>query len=574
VRLGLLEHLLNDDALYRYLLLDAPDAEKFFVKEMFEKELEPYQELMLKLIRGRLQTEEDLAKFLSSRDLDYIIQSDVIHFAPGSYLRFAPNSPFAEIMAPGGHGKTTLLNWALVMEACDNPNSRSQLVFKNAREGYSCSGAVRNMLRSKKIVDVFGKMEPSDRSKPWARESFSTEQREVDDIRAAFEFYGVNSDDALGKRSDRVICDDIETTDTARTQEACDKVIEWVNTGPMTSMMPLWDSDARGRIRIPKDLRWSRSAAYWGLVNLGTIFHPRGLHAKFMNDPRFTVLRLDCYKDKECKVALSPKMKTVAQLEEQKRSVGTLVFNKRYRNIAYDPAEMAFQEVWLKGGYDYSSGREIKFPGCLDEKREFGTFNPEWDLYLGFDPATGSTSRFAAFSAYVVLGIDPKGVDKNTYVVDILKAQIEHSRQLDYLLDGNPEYGIEGFFKKYPLKVATVEKNNHGWMLLGDDRTKPFCQRGLIQPSFTEGKNKLDPEIGVFSMSGMVENGKLRIPYAPTPTTQEKAFQLIDDLVQYPKVKSDLVMALWLAQIPTSVHSVYRSYFVPGGKGRVYHRST
>ena len=556
------------DDLYRYLLLDAPDAEEFFCKEMFDLTLEPYQSLMMKLIRGRLKTEDDLAEFFRTHDIDYVIQSDTISFSPGSYLRFVPHSPYAEIMAPGGMGKTTVLNLALAMEACDNPNSRNQCIFKNAREGYACSGSVRNLLRQRKVVEVFGRFEPTDRSKQWSREAFSVEQRQISDLRANFEFYGVNSDDALGKRSDKVYIDDAETTDTARTQDACDKIIEWVNTGPMTSPRPLWAKDSHGKALIPQKLSWSNTASYWGLVNLGTIFHPRGLHAKFQNDPRFTVLRLDCYRDKECTQSINPKMMSVEDLEKERRSIGTLVFNKRYRNIAYDPAEMAFQEVWLKGGIDYSSGREVKFPGCLDPEHEMGWYDPEWDLYLGFDPATGSTSRFAAYSAYVVIGVDRKHRDNLVHVVDVLKVQVEHSRQLDYLLDGNPDYGIEGFFSKYPLKMGTVEKNNHGWMLLGDDRTAPYCQKGLISPSFTEGRNKLDPVQGVFGMAGMVEDGRLRIPYAQVPTTQEKAFLLIDDMVQFPKVKSDLVMALWLAQIPANKDSTYRSWFTKGGRGK------
>jgi len=246
-------------------------------------------------------------------------------------------------------------------------------------------------------------------------------------------------------------------------------------------------------------------------------------------------------------------MMTAEELHEKRRSLGVLSFNKRYRNIAVDPAEMSFHEESLRGGDVIAeSGERIHYDGCLDRAYSYNEYESDWKLLLGFDPATGSKSRFAAYSAYVLVGVPPHDpqVEPECYLVDYLKIQTDYSRQLDYLLDGNPQLGIEGFIGKYDLARVTLEKNNHGMMAIGDDRVKPYIQSGLIQPSYT-GMQKLDPLVGVPAMAPLVENGRLHLPYK-TGSDQDKTETFIVDMVEFHPIrdKRDLVMALWLATIP------------------------
>ena len=60
---------------------------------------------------------------------------------------------------------------------------------------------------------------------------------------------------------------------------------------------------------------------------------------------------------------------TVKELDRERRSIGTLSFNKRYRNIAYNEEEMAFREAWLRGQQEEVNGQRIDHPGCLDMER-------------------------------------------------------------------------------------------------------------------------------------------------------------------------------------------------------------
>lgn len=537
---------LDSDAQAKFLLLRSSKAESLYARYFLSLDLSPYQVFIVRLLRGVYKTEEQARQDIEDLGIQWVYDTGRIRFAVDHLGRLFPNN---EIMLPGSMGKTTLVRLVLDMEAHDNPNGRNQLVFKNMVEAHAMSTVVRQDLQNPKAVDLFG--DPTPRDGAWSNERFSLAQRTWGDIRDNFEFYSL-SGDFVGKRCDRGISDDCETDDTSRTTDACEKLIEKFNNGPFTHPRPLWTKDKHGVVQIPRKLNWP-DRLYWGWSNLGTLFHPRGLHARCEADPTFNTVVFDCFRDRRQTQSLDDRMMTAEELHAKRRSLGVIAFNRRYRNIAIDPAEMSFHEESLRGGDVITeSGERVHYDGCLDREYSYGEYAPEWELYLGFDPATGSKSRFAAYSAYVLCGVPPFNPQEEPecFLVDYLKVQTEYSRQLDILLTGNAQLGIEGFISKYDLKRVTLEKNNHGMMAVGDDRVKPYIECGLIQPSYT-GQQKLDPMIGVPSMAPLVENSRLHLPYK-TAADQEKTETFVVDMVEFHPMrdKRDLVMALWLATIP------------------------
>jgi len=567
---------LDDETSFKWLLLDSPMAEQLFAAHYLDLELDPYQVFFLRLLRGRFHSDEEIWRFINDNEMDWMFENGWIrHVTPQGEPKegVSPDywtKPNVLVLVPAGFGKTTVVSTRVlpVMEICDNPNSRMQYIGKNETEAYSFSTNIRQELTNPKLVADFGVFKPVDKNTPWANYGFSVEQRQYRDVRENAEFFGTNSHAALGKRSDRVLIDDIETPDTASTPETRAKLLHWIRIGPLTSARPIWNKDEQGKVLIPKRLQWSRTARYWGTGVVGTIFHPEALYAMLMKDPTFTCVKFDCFKDKKQSVSLSPKMLTVPELERERRSIGTLAFNKRYRNIAYDESEMAFREAWIRGQEEEVAGQRIQHPGCLDRERAFGQRAPDWDLYCGFDPASGSKSRWSAHSAYVILGIDRAEEESRIYLIDFVKMQDGFDRMLDVLLMGNPIYNIEGLYAKYHYKQATVEKNAFGLWLIENDRMKPYIESGLVKPSYT-GNNKNDPVSGVFSMAQMMQDGRFRIPYAGA-SDQERAEEFIEELLIFPKSTGDIVMAMWLAQIPMrSAANALHSWFTPGGRGKL-----
>lgn len=540
---------LDDESQYRYLLLESEMAEELFPKHYLDLELDPYQIFFLKLIRGRFKCEKDVWRFIAENEMEWVFDNGWIKH--GNSPGISPSywsKPNVLVLVPAAHGKTTVVSTKVmpVMDICSNPNARTQLIGKNETEAFSFSTSIRRELISERLVNDFGVFKPTSPVVPWTNQAFSVAQREWGDVRENFEFFGTNSHAALGKRSDRVAMDDIETPDTARTPDMRAKLLEWVRIGPMTSPRPLWPLDRSGRVQIPKRIKWDYTQKYWGVSVVGTIFHPEGLYAMLMRDPTFTCVKFDCYKDKKCTVALAPKMMTIEDLDRERKSLGVIAFNKRYRNIAYNEEEMAFRESWVRGHEEEYNNQRIKHPGCLDYQSSFEDVDEEWDIVLGFDPASGSRSRWSAYSAYVVLGYNPNDEDTDIHLIDYVKLQDNFDRMLDHLLDGNSSYGIEGFYSKYRYRVAVVESNAFGKWLVDNDRINKFEKKNVILPYNTGGVNKNDPIAGVYAMGSIVQNGKLRIPYKEE-SDKEKAEEFIKDLLLFPKGTNDVVMALWLA---------------------------
>ena len=571
---------LDSEEQYRWLLLDSPTAEGLFAAEFLDLELDPFQIFSLRLLRGRFSSEEELWKFIYDNEMEWMFENGWIRHgnkegvSPAYFKSYAEGgAPNVLVLWPGGFGKTTTVTSKIMpaMEVCDNPNARVQYIGKTDKEADKFSVAQRHVLMQPKLVEVFGKFEPDDKGVPWANYAYSVRQRQHADISENAEFYGSNSDAALGRRSDRVVIDDIETFVTARTPEQRAKLLEWVQTGPMTSARPMWGTDKKGNVLIPKRLKWSNTARYWGTGVVGTIFHPEGLYAMLMRNPNFTCVKFDCFRDRKCTVSLSEKIMSAEALHAKRVTTLQTVFNKRYRNIAYDESEMAFREAWVRGQDELVNGQVVTHPGCLDKTRSFEEFDPEWDLYLGFDPASGSTSRWSAYAAYVVLGMDRKDEEKRIYLIDYLKLQDQFDRMLDWLLKGDPKYGIPGFYAKYAYKQGIVEHNAFGKWMVTNDRVAPYVKAvpPIIAPSYTGTNNKNDPESGVFAMGSLFQDGRFRIPYK-NPSDESKAELFIADLLLYPKGTNDLVMAMWLAQIPMRADTnTLNSWFTPSGRGKM-----
>lgn len=562
---------LDSEEQFRYLILESPYSEDLFAKRYFDLELEPYEIFSMKLLMGRFHTEAEIYKFIEEHGLEFIYETGSISHGgePGISPAYF-SVPSVLVLWPAGFGKTTVVdNIIPVMSACDNPNARLQFILKDKSEANSVSTGIRQRLEQPDIVADFGEFKPDDKVVPWSYDRFSVRQRQWRDKEENFSFYGCNSTAETGKRSDHVYIDDIELADTVRTVEERAKTLEWVGNGPLTSARPMWPKDGNGKVLIPSGIRWSKVSRYWGTGVVGTIFHPQGLYAMLMRNPNFTSVRISCWRDREKTKSLSDKMMSAKELDAKRKEIGYLSFMKRFENIAYNESEMAFRESWVRGGEELYGGEVIQHPGCIDRDISFGEVPDGWDTYLGFDPASGSRSKWSAEAAYVVLAVDPNKDDPDLYLVDYDLVQDNFDRMLDRLLVGNLSYGIKGFYDIYNYRLGVVEKNGFGKWMVNNDRIAPYIRAGTIVESWT-GENKADPEAGVFSMGRLVQDGRFHIPYQK-PSDRERAEEYIGHLLMYPKGTCDLVMATWLAQLKIRRnHTEHRSWFVAGGSGKYY----
>jgi hypothetical protein len=119
---------------------------------------------------------------------------------------------------------------------------------------------------------------------------------------------------------------------------------------------------------------------------------------------------------------------------------------------------------------------------------------------------------------------------------------------------------IKSWTDKYRIQEWRIEKNAFQGMLTQDREVREYlANRGCLLKEHFTGNNKWDAEFGVASMSMLFEGwqDKRNLIELPSREKSEACKQLIEQLVTWEpeqpgtksKRKTDLVMALWFAEI-------------------------
>lgn len=470
------------------------------------------------------------------RGLDYLLEHPalfLLHYFPEKIekledfhleiIETAKTEPRSLTLFPAGHGKTTIVStlmpiWAL----CVDPNCRIAIIAKNEVDARGIMRAIHSeLLSNEQLIKDFGPFHaPDDDTKAWSIERIDVAKKTKRTKEGSIQIYG-SKGNVLGKRFDWVICDDVVTEKNSSTPEQRQGMREWFNLGVET--MP--------------EFPWSR------LTVIGTLFDPEDLYHDLreltLPDTGESVYKTaykDAIVDEENKITLWPVRWTWERLMAQKAKMGTLDFNKRYRNIAVDKSRIIFHEEFVRGGY---IGKE-KYPGCLDDAYSIGDYEPSWRRIAGFDPAMGVT-KAAKFCAHIILGLGSCiNHERCFWIIDIERDQLTLPQQADILIEKHQQYDL----------FSTVIEVNAYQMGLEQLVQQKCADLGIIMrtdPHHTTKTNKPDPETGVSGMGKMVENGWLHIPWSDQHS-RRKMQPFIDELVQYPGGRTtDMVMALWFA---------------------------
>jgi hypothetical protein len=365
--------------------------------------------------------------------------------------------------------------------------------------------------------------------------------------------------------------DDVVTEDTSSSPESRRRQRSWAKMTVFKNPRPMWPIDPRYGLMVPKGITWPKDLPYnprpgsnipYGqIIAPGTRFHPYDLYQDLIDDPLWDSMLLDCWTDLEESKPLWPGFWTNEALHAERES-GLIYFNKRMRNRPMDESEITFHREWFEGDGDH--------PGCLDRTRSFGEMPKDddgrpLDLFkvLGFDPASGEATKYAAWPTYVLLGFPREGdagLDTR-YMVDAFRAQVGVEYLLDIMLGPDPDNpGYQqnlhpGFYDKYHYDVCKVERNGFANLMTSHARVIRAKRSGILIEPHTTGRNKLDPVTGVKSMAQMFRDGLVSIPYK-TDSDRKTAKDIIDQFCYFSfdrngrrKSLTDYVMATWFSEL-------------------------
>jgi len=436
-------------------------------------------------------------------------------------LDAAVNQSRSLTLYPAGHGKTTLISELLpIWGMCADPDIRVAVIAKNDDEAAGIMRSIQHELVSnKQLIEDFGPFLVKDHPWVWSIGRLSIANRTRGGKSDTLAIFGAGAKTILGYRTDWSICDDVVTAENSATFEQRNKLRSWFNKSVATG-----PEHHHSRITV-----------------VGTRFEPDDLYQDIMDLrnpetdlPIYKINHEDAVVDEERKITLWPKQWPWGRLMEKKAELGVLDFNKRYRNIAVDESRQIFKEEYIKGGY---IGEE-KYPGCLDREAAVGIYDPSWVRFTGFDPAIGT--KKAKYCALITIA---KGScrehDECYWIIDLKRDQWTSPQQRDLIF---------AELEAYEPLITKIETNGYqaGLEQIVNERITELNKAWIVEPHFTNARNKPDPELGVAAMKAWFMNGKIHIPMADHASRQKMEI-FVEELINYPGKTTDTVMALWFA---------------------------
>jgi phage terminase large subunit-like protein len=224
--------------------------------------------------------------------------------------------------------------------------------------------------------------------------------------------------------------------------------------------------------------------------------------------------------------SLWPAKWPVESLLHRQKEIGTLQFDKNYRNRVLGDANSKFPMKWFDGG-------EGKFRGCFDLDGHIVDthWTDEVRKIIAVDLASGQSEASAYFVALVV-ALDDRG---DFHILNMVRDRLPFPDQVRTVIELHDRF--------YPEAVI-VESNAYQQAMV--DAIPAQAPRVPVLPHMTWLQHH-DPEHGVMMLQPLIEAGRIRFPMGD-PTSQALSEIIISELNRFGVAKfKDTVMALWFA---------------------------
>lgn len=414
------------------------------------------------------------------------------------------------VLAPADHGKSTICsNLVPIMEIAEDRNIRIAIISAAATLSETLGrGILGHLAANQRLIENFGGFFSPNNKWTTTEAIVTGRDPKIRTQRDATLLLGGAGATWFGRRADLIICDDMITLDNAATPELRAKMRQWFFEAVVNMLEP------DGRLWV-----------------VGTVQHHADLYAELKQKPEYTIIHYDSVLDEAEQKTLWPSKWPWDALMARKEEIGTIAFDKRYRNIARDESQMVFQEDWLTG--------ETHPTRCYDFDHVIGEPDPSWVLAQFVDPAIGKSSASKYF-AKIVVGWEKAA--RRLHVVDVVRKRLSQPEQEKLIVADHHRYGC----------VATIIEANAYQAGLAQGVQERAREEGfpITVLQHQTGKNKIEPMVGVLQLlPPLVENGMWKLPRG-NPQSVRLTNLIKDELLPYPQgLTTDLVMTMWFAAL-------------------------
>lgn len=448
------------------------------------------------------------------------------------------------VMWPAGTGKTTLFSvlFPLWLELID-PDLEQLGVFKDDNEAKDALRVIKSEIENNdELVADFGPLKPAYGKGKWDSHRIDFAKRTRRGKQSSLMYFPYGGQ-VLGQRSHRRFFDDIVTRDIAFSPEQTRKQIQWFTvdfeSGPYApkdkaSYKPDFDQIAGAMTRMaPKDLGWYLE------TRVTDEEAKQNTHIR-----RFQVFVVDLIKDEAKHETITPRWPWHMAMAKR-AEMGPVAFAMRYRNKVMDDEAILFKEVYMYGS-EYNG---VKYAGVTDDSLTMDeVIKPGDRVVIGYDPQSGSETRWAADCGIVMLAMDENGqslrlCDWYRGKNEIL-SEADSDSQISILLRMAKRCNNYGIIPVIVLEGNQIQRSYRSIIL---DKARHDGVEVKVDVFFTTS-SKWDKEAGVEACVIDFENANLRVPWK-LPSDQEHFRGFLESMMEYGLSKFyDIPMAYWFAR--------------------------
>ena len=398
------------------------------------------------------------------------------------------NNSYLVLLAPRGHGKTSIVGAYIIWKIITNPDIRILIVTVNQQKADEMMNIIKGNLESNsKLIEYFG----DQRGGIWSSSQIKIKKASWKHKEPTLQVLGLTSSQ-ISSHYDLIILDDIVDDKNSATEHRRRALISWYNN----ALMPMLEPGGR-------------------VFDIGTKWHALDIHSYLSNLPIYKTLiykaiikepddehpdiepevlwperfpYYDIFKDNKLLIGL----KTIRD-----KHIGRVAFAMQYQNEIIQTEDAPIKLEWIEQSKERWD--ELSIP-------------PDIRRYIGVDLASKGTGM-----DYFSLTVIGKDKSNNIYVLDSVRANETMGKQLEII-------------KSYDAKWAPISigiESNAAQKIITDEwistTSLPIVQ---LKSSWVNDKWSRVERLAVLFETG-------RIILKPT------LLNLIDELTEFPRGKHD-----------------------------------
>jgi len=413
------------------------------------------------------------------------------------WLEAFEKNRFTVLLAPRGHGKTSIVGSYILWRICRNRNIRILIVTINQNKANAMMTFIQeNLSKNDKLKRIFGEFRGYS---SWSRDQIRVKQfggNTVPHNEPTLQVLGVSSR-VISAHYDLIILDDITDSDNSRTETRRRQLEDWYNGDIIGTFLENTQ-----------------------LINIGTRWHQDDIHNFFVNKAGFKTLRYKALlNEEEIKEGKPAKVlwpehlpwdEEMAKEYDKDPNTLTLQFIRKHQGEVY--FQMQYQNKIVASGLSKFKPEWIDLAITKFKKLD-GIVPMNLKKYIGVD--IGGEDKTSDWGVSTVIGVDERG---DIYVLDYIRTHSSPNRQFEIMKSLDDKWhasriGMESVAQQKHM-VSDVAKKNPNLPILP------------IKSSWVN-----DRETRTDRLSILFETNRVFL--------NPKLVHLIDELSVYPRGKHD-----------------------------------